>query len=612
MKNKSKKNTNAAPQLQGIKTQWDLSLLYSSAHDPKIEADLLAIEAAFDRFARLYDPAKGGDTSYLHNSDALGVALGEYESLHESLQISKPITYFHYRTTLDGNDTEALGWLNKNTERLSKAQNNLLFFTVSLGHISKDTQDRFLSHPSLRHYHFFLKNIFLQSRHNLSEAEEKIMNRMALTSYSLWVDGTEKILQKLTVPFGKKKLPLSQASTMVSHIENSSKRKELHQSLMKTLKSAAEASTNELNAIVSYKKASDELRGYEKPYSSTVLAYQNEEATVETLVNAVENSFQKVSQRFYTLKAKLLKLKKAGYQDRAVSIGTIKRKFSFEQAASILRKAFSELDPRFVKILDQYLAQGQIDAHARVGKRGGAFCSSNVNAPSFVLLNHDDSFYSVCVFGHEMGHAIHGELSQSTQRGLYRDYSISTAEVASTFFEGIVFDYVTKDLSDEERKIALHDKLNDQIQTVFRQIAVFKFEMAMHMRIREKGAISGKELAALMNEHMHSYLGPSFSLTEDDGYYFIGWPHIRYFFYVYSYAFGSLISSALLGRLKKDPTFISKVITFLSAGGSKSPEAIFKDIGIDITKPSFWLDGIAQIEAKIDELEAICLKPKKK
>jgi oligoendopeptidase F len=110
---------------------------------------------------------------------------------------------------------------------------------------------------------------------------------------------------------------------------------------------------------------------------------------------------------------------------------------------------------------------------------------------------------------------------------------------------------------------------------------------------------------------MKAYLGPAFELELEDGYFFVNWSHIRRFFYVYSYAYGELVSSALYAQYKKDKTFITKIEQFLSAGSSKSPYQIFKDIGIDTTQPDFFLNGLKEIEKEIKTLKRLVEKKNK-
>src|SRR5690606_27619750 len=113
---------------------------------------------------------------------------------------------------------------------------------------------------------------------------------------------------------------------------------------------------------------------------------------------------------------------------------------------------------------------------------------------------------------------------------------------------------------------------------------------------------------SLMTKHMKAYLGPAVDVDGDVGYIFVSWPHIRSFFYVYSYAYGQLISRALFERWKQNPDYIKKIEQFLRAGSSMSPEKIFKSIGIDTRDPKFFEDGLKAIEKDIEKLEKLTKK----
>ncbi len=118
-------------------------------------------------------------------------------------------------------------------------------------------------------------------------------------------------------------------------------------------------------------------------------------------------------------------------------------------------------------------------------------------------------------------------------------------------------------------------------------------------------------MADIHNRNMKEYLGPVFDLRQDDGYFFVTWSHIRNFFYIYTYAYGQLVSKALLRRYRKDPTFWSKIEQFLSAGGKDSPENILKEIGIDVSSSGFWKEGLMEIADDVKELEQLTSKTKK-
>jgi oligoendopeptidase F len=582
-----------------IKTKWDLTLLYQGNNDPRIERDLKRTEAAYQKFARAWS----GREDYLTDEKVLAKALAAYEALAAKLTPEKPLLYFNYQKDLNTGDAAVQARLNLLMERYSQAQNQLVFFPVALARIKPADQRRFLKSTILSPYKYFLQVIFKQARHALSEKEERLLNLKGLPAHELWTRSTEKMLAKREIAWQGRKLPLAEANFKLASLPTP-ERRVLGGLINTELAAVADFAEAELNAIVLDKKINDELRGFSEPYAGTILGYQNEPETVRHLVDTVTKHFP-LAHRFYRAKAKMMGLKTFHYADRAATIGQAKKKISWEQAVAIVRDAFGAFDPWYRETFDDFLRRGQIDAFPKKGKRGGAYCSSSDNSPTFVFLNHVPDFYSAVVMAHEMGHAFHATLSAKHQPPLYRGHTIATAEVASTFFENLVFDQVLPLLSPAEQIIALHDKLNGSVSTIFRQIACFNFELAMHRGIRERGQLTKVELAQLMNEHLGAYLGPLFKLTPEDGYAFVGWPHLRRFFYVYTYALGELVSSAFYLNYRENPNFKENLQRFLSAGGSASPEDIFAAAGVNIRDPRFFATGLQKIERDLARLEKL-------
>lgn len=581
-----------------MKTEWNLSLLYRSASDPKIEADIRAYEKACEAFEKSYK----GKTDYAEDEGKLFKALTEYERLAGMSEGSRALRYFYFRKDLDASDQEAESEINMLTERLTKTGNRIVFFDLALGKISPANQKLFLKSKKLEHFRYMLERTFLTAKHNLTEPEEKIMSLKSMPSHALWTQGQQKLLSAQTVSFKGKNLPLPEAQNMLSTMPIKDRRM-LADEVSKVLKAISPFAESEMNAVILNKKINDELRGFKEPYSATILGYQNDEKSIINFVKTVTAHFD-ISHKFYDLKAKLLKVPKLEYADRAAKAGEIKIKLTFDDAVRIYRKALAKIDQKYVKIFETYLQNGQIDVFPKKGKKGGAYCASDVGLPTFVMLNHVDTLDSLKTLAHEMGHAFHAEFSKS-QPVIYQGHTISVAEVASTLFENFAFAEVFETLSDKEKIIALHDRLNGSISTIFRQVACFNYELELHTAIRQKGSISGQEMALLHNKHMKAYLGPRFTMKENDGYFFVSWPHLRYFFYVYSYAYGEIISKALYKKYREDNSYITEIEKFLHAGGSKSPENIFKDIGIDTSKPAFFEEGLNQVREDIEKLERL-------
>ncbi|MCU0660485.1 MAG: M3 family metallopeptidase [Candidatus Pacebacteria bacterium] len=587
-----------------IKTEWNLKLLYASLDDPKLERDM----RTYERTAVAFRKKWAHRTDYLTDKKALLAALRDYEKASEVLSSPKPWWYTALQFHMNSENKKASALQTKFEERYAKAGNLVRFFSLKLGTITPVKQKEFLAAKELTTYRYMLAREFEVAKHNLSEKEEELMSLLSIPTGSLWIKLTEKEVHKLSIRWKGQDIPIEKAQLIVSEIRNRNERHAFSDEIKKKLMSIADIAASELTALITAHKISDEKRGFTKPFAGTVLGHQNDEAVIEQLVSLVTSHFY-ISQRFFKLHARLLKQKKLAMIDRVVDIGKISQKFPFEKAVPIVREALASVDSRYGNFLDTYLSNGQIDVYPRKGKHGGAYCWGINAAPTFVLLNHNDTVRSVETLGHEMGHAIHGELSDS-QPVMYRDYSTSIAETASTFFESVTIEHLKNMLPEKDRIIMLHKQIANDISTIFLQIACFNFENELHQKIKQEGELSAAAIAALMRKHIGAYAGPAVALTERDGYSFVNWSHLRSMFYVYTYAYGQLVSKSLFARWKKDKSFAEKIKEFLSAGGSDTPEQILKKAGIDVTDPAFFKAGLDEIERSIDELERLTIKRK--
>ncbi len=578
-------------------TEWDLTLLYKSLTDPAIERDQRKADAAVASFAKRYRK----DSRYLRNAKALADALLAYESLM-SLPSAQALQYASFKKILNVADKEAEALSARLEARATKRGNQLLFFPLALGKISRAQQKAFLASPVLASYRYWLSQLFENAKYNLTEAEEKILSLKSDVSHGRWIQATSNIVNKHTVSFEGEVLPLPKAQAMVRTLPTP-KRRELYGKLRAIYQDVADIAESEINAVYSNKKIEDELRGMKHPYESTVRGYQNDPKTILSLVDTVA-AHNDIAHRFFKVKRTLLGEKQLVYADQAAAVGSLRTKMPFADAVKLVREVFGELDPAYADIFDRLLARGQVDVYPKKGKEGGAFCASGIGMPTFVLLNHIDDFESLKTLAHEMGHAVHAERTK-TQRPIYQGHPISTAETASTFFETAALHRLIERLPKEEQIIALHDTLQDDMGSVFRQVACFRFEQDLHAEVRKEGYVPKERIAALMQKHMQAYLGPAVTVDEADGYIFTYWSHIRYFFYVYSYAYGQLISKSLYRRVVEDPAYIKKVDGFLSAGEHKSPRDIFASCGLNTVKPEVFQAGLDQIAENVARLERL-------
>lgn len=606
MSNKAKKGntfsytpTYNLPKLpKKIPTQWDMQgLYYKSINDPQIEKDVAATERVYKAFVKKF---KGSD--FTSNPKTLRSALDTLNRLEENPITAKPSRYLGLLSTLDSSNDEVNKKLSLLSQRMTKAGNELLFFGLELAKTSKEDQKKFLASAELSDFTYYLQGVFENAKYHLTEAEEKIMRLLSDTSYGMWTDMTEKMIGKKSVKYKGKEVPVNEALNLLPGLSFTEQPK-FWKLIMEELSSLAEVTEHELTAVCSRVKISDDLRGYKKPYSASVISKEDDEKSVEALIEAVSTKGFDLSKKFYAYKAKLHGVDTLQYGQRNATLGATPV-IDFTQATEICRDVFYGVNPDHGALFDKILLNGQIDVYPKKRKRGGAFCSGETAQPTQVFLNHVDTINSLETYAHEMGHALHTEVAKS-QPAHYQEYSLTTAETASTLFEGLLFDAVMAQASESDKAALLHNKLIGDISTVQRQIAFHNFELEMHTTVREQGAITHNELNLMMQKHLKSYCGPGVDINETDGHSYIYVGHFRYNFYVYTYVFGILMSSIMAEKFTADNAYASNIHKFLSAGGSDNVANIFKSIGLNTKKIETFEYGLSKMENEIKLLQKL-------
>lgn len=585
-----------------VKTEWVFSD-YVDEFDPKIEKEVRDIAKAYKSFAKKY-----ANKAYLKNAKLLASALADYEAL-TAKATWKGMYYLVLRKAIDSGNLKLEAEINRLNDIAQEAVKHILFFGISISKLDTKKQKIYLKDEKLKKYRYLLKLWFDDGKHTLSEAEEKILTDKSTVAHDAWVSLQDRYENAQHVIHEGKTISLSEAMSIKSDLPRE-ERRALHKAVREKYKEIGFVAEAELNAVIRNKKIDDELRGYKTPYESTIRGYQNDVKSIENLVDVVTKT-NSLAHRFFKIKAKVIN-EIDGSSDTKITIAELgtgmarakgsEQKIPLVKAIETISKTFASADPVFAQMFESYIKKGQIDFFPKQGKQTGAFCVGNTGIETRILTNYAGKINDVTTIAHEMGHAIHTDLSKE-QSPIYEGYTISVAEVASTFFENIVLESLLQEATPEEKRDLLITRMQDRIFTIFAQVAYFQFEKKLHASVREKGFVSKEEMATMFADCRRAYTGEAVEVVEDDGYVFVYISHFRSFFYVYAYAYGQLIADALYAEYKKDKKFIEKIKTFLRAGGSMSPADIFKKIGIDTTKPDFFKKGLKKLEEDLVYLE---------
>ena len=356
------------------------------------------------------------------------------------------------------------------------------------------------------------------------------------------------------------------------------------------------------NTLLLDKSVDDRLRNYPSWISSRNLANEASDESVDALVEAVVGRYD-IAQRWYAAKAEVLGLDRIADYDRMATVAEDESTVGWSEAREIVLDAYASFSPDLAAIAKRFFDENWIDAPTAPGKRPGAFCAYTVPSHHpYVLLNWTSRNRDVATLAHELGHGLHAYLA-ADQGVFHQSTPLTLAETASVFGEAVTNNALLDRIDDPSARFALlASTLEDSIATVFRQVAMNRFEDSAHTARRNEGELSVERFGELWSDTQSAALGDAVELT--DGY-LTWWSYIPHFIgtpgYVYAYAYGQLLALSVYARYRaRGEGFVPNYLELLRAGGSLPPEELGRIVDCDLGDPGFWDAGLDIVEGQLD------------
>src|SRR5581483_9937451 len=362
-----------------------------------------------------------------------------------------------------------------------------------------------------RHY---LRNARRYKPHLLTEPEEKILTEKSLTGRTAWGRLFAEVTSAIRVSLPDQEEPVA-LEVALSRLQEPDR---------DVRRAAAEAGTAALepglrtrafifNTLLADKAVDDRLRSYPNWLRSRNLSNEASDESVAALVEAVRARYE-LPQRWYRLKARILGVDKLADYDRAAPVIDEDEKFAWGDATDLVLDAYGSFSERLAAEVRQFFDERWIDAPVRPNKRGGAFCAYTVpSVHPYVMLNWTSRRRDVLTLAHELGHGVHASLARP--HGLLHQHTpLTLAETASVFGETVTFGRLLEAAQTPQSRLSLlAESLEGAIATVFRQIAMHRFEEVVHEARRGEGELSVDRLAEAWRETQAELFGDAVEIT---------------------------------------------------------------------------------------------------
>ena len=583
--------------------KWDLSVLFKN--EEEFEKSLDKIQE-LGKLAASYKGKLKDDTS-----------LCEYFSCTRELSeiLDRTYSYAHMASDLDRKDVKAMERLMRVFNIANEISSETSFESPEIISIGKDEMIAFFkNHPDYSDFDFSILKLFDSSDHVLDDKSEKIISNYAMLERTgselygalTYGDGYNNTVElsngeKIEVTFGN-------WTALIPEYQNPEDRQKIFEAIYSKYEKNKNTYGGIYSSVINSQLADIKNRSYDSILASHLEPNRIPLEVFKTLIKVV-NEHTDVLKRYYEIRRKFFHLEKHRTYDRFLEMAKSEKKYTYQEAKDLFFKSIEKFGGDFENKAHEVLKDGYVDVYESLGKVSGAYSSGGNGIHPFILLNFNSTLDSVFTLAHESGHSIHTLYSLENQPTLKQNYTIFVAEIASTFNEHNLLDYLLNsgELSKNDKISLLQKSIDDICATFFRQalFAQYEYEIAS---LAEKGEpVNYQTFSNKMIELYEKYYGIDIREEKVKEYVWAYIPHLfNTPFYVYQYATCFAASMQIYANCKSgDKKAMEAYINMLKSGGSEYPYIQVKNAGVDLAKEEPYLSVVKRMEELLDQLEEL-------
>jgi len=581
---------------------WDLASLFPT--DDAWEKAFAKWEKRIGGYARFQGALAGGAERLVAalkfdlDMDRLGERLG---------------TYAFLKTAEDTANSTYQRMHGRFVNARSRASQAASYLRPEILSIPKATMSAMLADRRLAPYRLMLERVLRYRPHTLGRKEEKLLAMQ--TEMAQAAGQAFQQLNDADLRFGMVRneqgepIELSHAtfSTLLHSPKRAVRRTAFHQYYRQFA-----AHENTLAALLRGSIQRDvyyaRARNFPSSLAAALFPDQVPQSVYTNLVDSVRRHLPALH-RYYDVRRRAMRLRDIHMYDTYVPIlSGLQVRRSWDEAVELVLAALEPLGRDYCGTLAGGLRGRWCDRYENRGKQSGAFSCGSFDGWPYILMNYQaDVLDHVFTLAHEAGHSMHSHRSAASQPYAYYDYAIFVAEVASTFNEQLLADYLMRQATDDRQRAYLVNRQIDAVRgTIFRQTMFAEFERTTHELAEANEPLTVDRFKSVYRELLETYFGPGFALDDELSLECFRIPHFYRAFYVYKYATGMSAAMALARRvLDGGPRELKDYLSFLAGGCSKDPLELLRDAGVDMEHPEPVDAALSRFERLVDELDRL-------
>lgn len=583
--------------------EWNLNSLYQGPEDPQLEKDRLQLELAIKEFGVKY---RGKIFHDALEPEFLLQAIKDYEDIEAIAH--NVSTYAFLLWSVATQQTDIQSFKDQSTKFITELTTQMDFFKLELEQIPPAQFQAMFTREDLKKYAEFMRRIRSFKPYSLEEAEERILTIEQQFSRQRWSDFYTQISSGLTFNIEREKDTVIQVSEdqAIEYLRkpDPKMRYSSYSSVYSEYGKKIDYISYIFNALVHEYASESKLRGFSSTLEQQAFRQYLDEKRVLNLLEQVRQAHP-YFQRYNKNLTEIMKVKQLRSCDLNSPGVPVEKKISYQEGREIILSAVGQIDEALAANTAKFFDNQWIHASVVEGKTSGAFCMPTANKHAYILLNWNDSLYSLSTLAHELGHGLHFYETTQKQSILHIMPPLFLAETASTFNEYLLTDYLINQESDPTlRFYLLNSLLQGWLNGLFRQSLISDFEVFAH-REGQKKTLSKDELCDYWYELNCKRNGKAIEVLEEERF---GWARVMHIFmlpfYCYNYTLSNIIVLSLVYQYRHEKeSFVKRYRQFLAAGGSQTPDELMNILNLDLNNPNFYANAFQVLDEMLTQYE---------
>ncbi|MBX8992547.1 oligoendopeptidase F [Staphylococcus pettenkoferi] len=580
--------------------KWDITDVFESD-----EAFYQTLNQTLEKAKQFNQQYKG---SLQHVQDVKDILSPFTELL---INIDSMVNYSELRLSVDATDDTAQTLNAKLNTTLGQITSQLSFVESEITALSDEDLDQLIAETNVPHY---FKQLKKKKASQLSPEVEETLASLSPTFDSAFdLYGTTKMLDITFEPFNHqdKSVPMDYATFENEYEDHPDPefRRKAFKHFSEGLRKYQHTTAATYNMHVQQQKIEATMRGYDSVIDFLLSDQEVTREMYDRQIDVIMEDLAPIMQKYARLIKRIHRLDDMRFEDLKVSVDpSYEPEISIEQSKDYIYGALGVMGNDYVDMLQTAYRDRWIDFAQNKGKETGAYCASPYATHSYVFISWTGKMTETFVLAHELGHAGHFKLAQSTQPYLDSEPSLYFVEAPSTMNEMLMANYLFK--QDDDPKFQRWVIGSIIARTYYHNMVTHLLEATYQREVYEKvdqgESLTAQSLNRIMYNVYQQFYGDSVQLTEGTELTWMRQPHYYMGLYSYTYSAGLTIGTVMSQRIKNEgEPAVQDWLKTLKAGGSLSPIDLAQTAGIDITTDQPLKETIAYIGELVDELERL-------